>query len=115
MLQIRNKNRIYMKNLSDIINESKNPTKWKTGVEGSTTFSIGTDMLNCVFDGNKKFGFLRYNADNKIVSLLATDSEESLAVSLSLEENDEKFFEEILSLGVGGQYKDNNTYVMRIW
>lgn len=89
-------------------------TAWRTGIEGSTNFTKGTDMLNCEFRGNKKFGFLCYNEDSETVSLVATDSAASFAEALSLEE-DNKQIEEMFGLAVGGQYKDAGEFVMRIW
>ena len=88
-------------------------TAWRTGIEGST-YTKGTDMLNCAFRGYKKFGFLCYNEITDTISLVATDSPASFAEALNLEEND-KQIEKMFRLAIGDQYKDTGEFVMRIW
>lgn len=89
-------------------------TAWRTGIEGSTNFTKGTDMLNCAFRGYKKFGFLCYNEITDTISLVATDSPASFAEALNLEEDD-KQIEKMFRLAIGDQYKDTGEFVMRIW
>lgn len=89
-------------------------TGWKPA--GSGNISKGVDVLDFIYKGNKKFGFLTWLADSETVQLVAADGPQEFAEAYSID--DISYCEDMFKLKVGGVIDENSLgveYTMRIW
>lgn len=102
-----------MKNIGEFINEQllTEGTQWKTWVAGSEV-AKGIDSCNCVFRGNKKYGFLIWMINEETAALVAVDSAEDWAEAYNM---DVEQLKAAFDLKEGESLDDNDCYVMRIW